>query len=130
MESQNARLEVYRKGLDGDQQRLQLALAEKDAEIKVRMKTIIVYVRCCFIMKFIIFQSLRSKCEALTRGVSKLEDKCTHLSTTVDTLNNQLERSAVNEGDLQVSSIIRSTLDKIILNRIKCWRIEIRAWEI
>ena len=34
-ETQNARLEVYRKGLDGDQQRLHLALSEKDSEIKV-----------------------------------------------------------------------------------------------
>lgn len=34
-ETQNARLEVRRKGLEGDQMRLQVALGEKDEEIKV-----------------------------------------------------------------------------------------------
>ena len=48
------------------------------------------------------FKALRTKCEALTRGVTRLEDKCTNLSTNVDQLSSQLERSAQNESELQV----------------------------
>jgi phage shock protein A len=55
-------------------------------------------------------QSLRAKCDSLGRGLSTLEDKCTALSSTVDSLNVQLERSLHNESDLQskVSQLSRS----------------------
>ncbi|XP_059085482.1 rootletin-like isoform X2 [Tigriopus californicus] len=78
-ESQLARFEIHRKSVDGDQQRLQFVISEKDQEIK----------------------SLRSKVDSLTGGVSKLEDKCIRLTSNVDQLNIQLERSAQNESDLQ-----------------------------
>ena len=79
-ESQLARMEVGRRGLEGDQQRLHGALEDKESEAR----------------------ALRAKCDSLTRGVAALEDKCSGLAATVDGLNSQLERSAQNEGELQV----------------------------
>ncbi len=52
-------------------------------------------------MLLVLFQSLRGKCDSLSVGVSRLEDKCASLSSTVDALNVQLERSAAAETDLQ-----------------------------
>ncbi len=46
-------------------------------------------------------QGLKSKCEKLGSGVSKLEDKCDALSIDVDKLNIQLEKSLNNEHELQ-----------------------------
>ncbi len=54
-----------------------------------------------------IFQTLRTKCESLSRGMSRLEDKCANLACTVDSLNVQLEQSVQNEADLKVVYMIR-----------------------
>ncbi len=99
-ESQIARLEVGRKGLEGDQQRMQIALDEKESEIKVRANSSVM--GAASNISIPPFQALKSKCDGLTRGVTRLEDKCSGLSATVDGLNSQLDRSAQNEGELQV----------------------------
>ena len=45
---------------------------------------------------------MRAKCESLTRGVSRLEDRCAELASTVDKLNAQIERSARSEQEMEV----------------------------
>jgi len=59
----------------------------------------------------IIFQTLAAKCESLTRGVSHLEEKCIDLSSTVDDLKGQLDRSEENEEELRqrVAQLARAT---------------------
>ena len=46
-------------------------------------------------------QNLKNKSDKLSRGVTTLESKCSDLSITVDTLNNQLEKSVKNENELR-----------------------------
>ncbi len=78
---------------------------EDNAVLEVFLACIAKFVGCC--------QALKSKCESLTRGVAMLEDKCSNLAATVDGLNTQLDRSAQNEGELQVGKILH-------MYRVRC----------
>jgi chaperonin cofactor prefoldin len=89
-----------KKGLETEHAKLQGLLLDKDAEIKVFIGQTFRIVAKAY--KEVFPQTLRSKCECLNRGVSKLEDKCSSLSSTVDNLNTQLEKSIQNEEDLKV----------------------------
>ncbi|KAF4520433.1 hypothetical protein B566_EDAN004004 [Ephemera danica] len=90
-ESRGTKLELQRLSLEGDLQRLQMMMQEKD-------------VHC---------QKLHDKTDMQARTVASLEERCSSLKSTIDQLNIALERASSGEGDLkaEIHELRRSLLD-------------------
>lgn len=76
---------------EGDLQRLQMILQEKDTAI----------------------QKLQEKCDNQARTVASLEERCVSLKSTIDQLNLSLERAAAGENELraEMQSLQRQLID-------------------
>ncbi|XP_026814438.1 rootletin isoform X2 [Rhopalosiphum maidis] len=90
-ESKATKLEILRIGLDGDLQRLQMMLQEKDSHI----------------------QKLEEKRESHSKASAALEERCVSLTATIERLNASLTHATANECDLkaQIQALQRSLHD-------------------
>ncbi|KAF6213862.1 hypothetical protein GE061_011587 [Apolygus lucorum] len=90
-EARATKLELQRMGMEGDIQRLQMMLQEKEATI----------------------QKLQERVESESATVAELEERCGSLKSTVDQLNQTLERASLSERELnkEISSLQRTLTD-------------------
>ncbi|XP_046406098.1 rootletin [Ischnura elegans] len=93
-EGRATKLELQRLALDGDLQRMQMVLQEKDAHI----------------------QKIQEKSEMQGRTVASLEERCGSLKATVEQLRLSLERAAAAESELrsEVQRLNRALLDSSV----------------
>lgn len=115
-ENRSTKLELQRMSAEGDLQRLQMMLHEKDDTIQVHMKTISRKKMNTLIrfMNFIIcFQKIQEKCEHQSRTIASLEERCVSLKSTIDQMNISLEKASQNESDLklEMQSLQRNLMD-------------------
>ncbi|XP_066156628.1 rootletin isoform X1 [Euwallacea fornicatus] len=78
-ESRSTKLELQRMSAEGDLQRLQMMLQEKDNAI----------------------QKLQEKCDVQSRSTASLEERCVSLKSTIDQLNCSLEKASNGESELK-----------------------------
>ncbi|KAK2575631.1 hypothetical protein KPH14_011894 [Odynerus spinipes] len=78
-EARATKLELQRMSLDGDLQRLQMMLQEREANI----------------------QKLQDRCDAQNRTIAGLEERCASLKSTIEQLNLALEKSFNVESELK-----------------------------
>lgn len=78
-EGRASKLDLQRVALEGDIQRLQLALQEKDNNVR----------------------TLQERLENQARASAQLEDRCISLKTTVDQLKERVQSSAITETELR-----------------------------
>ncbi|XP_073992313.1 ciliary rootlet coiled-coil, rootletin isoform X3 [Rhodnius prolixus] len=90
-EARATKLELQRMGMEGDIQRLQLMLTEKEAAI----------------------QKLQERVEHESSTVAELEERCGSLKSTVDQLNQSLERAGSTERELnnEIHSLQKTLAD-------------------
>lgn len=96
-ENRASKLELQRMSMEGDLQRLQMMLQEKDASI----------------------QRMQEKCETHGRTIASLEERCVSLKSTIDQLNSTLERAAATESELrsEIQNTQRNLLDTTALSQ-------------
>ncbi|KAF7402943.1 hypothetical protein HZH66_005210 [Vespula vulgaris] len=78
-EARATKLELQRMSLEGDLQRLQMMLQEREANI----------------------QKLQDRCETQNRTTAGLEERCASLKSTIEQLNLALEKSFNTESELK-----------------------------
>lgn len=108
MENRSTKLELQRMSTEGDLQRLQMIVQEKDATIQVTNKCV------SFCKQFkVLFQKLQEKCDVQSRTLASLEERCASLKSTIDQLNLSLERAAAGENELraEIQNMQRQLLD-------------------
>ena len=91
------RLELMSRTTEGERDRLQALILEKDSEI----------------------QSLNARCESMNSGVLTLEDKCANLEATVDQLHHELKKEAIAEQEVRPIKIISALSDNLQLDRLE-----------
>lgn len=79
VEGRASKLDLQRVAMEGDLTRLQMALQEKDCNIR----------------------QVSERLDNQTRAMTQLEDRCTSLKSTVDQLKERLQKAAVTETQLQ-----------------------------
>ncbi|XP_062565905.1 rootletin isoform X1 [Armigeres subalbatus] len=91
-EGRASKLDLQRVALEGDIQRLQMALQEKDCTIR----------------------NLQERLENQQRSGTQLEDRCAALKSTVDQLKERLQASAITETELrgEIAGLQRHNTDQ------------------
>lgn len=109
-EGRAGKLELQRVSLEGDIQRLQMMLHEKEANMQVRSAHFQQHERK---LTFLFLQKLQERCEAQGRSMASLEERCASLKSTIDQLNVALERADSSENDfrIQLQNLERTLLD-------------------
>lgn len=78
-EGRASKLDLQRVALEGDIQRLQMALQEKDCQLR----------------------NLQERWEQASKSSTQLEDRCVALKTTIDQLKDRVQAAAITETELK-----------------------------
>lgn len=128
-ESRATKLELQRMGLDGDLQRLQMVLQEKDSHLAVSTRYPYpnrVGVDPALTPRSVILQKLQERCEQQGRLVASLEERCASMKNTIDQLNLSLERAAAGESELraEIQSLQRTLIDTSSTSQASCEKLK------
>lgn len=91
-EGRSSKLDLQRVALEGDIQRLQMALQEKDCALK----------------------NVQERWEHANKSSAQLEDRCVALKTTIDQLKDRLQAAAIAETELkaEINSLNKERSDQ------------------
>lgn len=128
-ESRATKLELQRMGLDGDLQRLQMVLQEKDSHlaVSIRYPPSLPYPnRVGVDTALTLVQKLQERCEQQGRLVASLEERCASMKNTIDQLNLSLERAAAGESELraEIQSLQRTLIDTSSTSQASCEKLK------
>lgn len=91
-EGRSSKLDLQRVALEGDIQRLQMAMQEKDCQLR----------------------NVQERWENASKSATQLEDRCGALKTTIDQLKDRLQSSAIAETELkaEINSLHKERSDQ------------------
>jgi rootletin len=91
-EGRGSKLDLQRVALEGDIQRLQMAMQEKDCQLR----------------------NIQERWENSSKSATQLEDRCVALKTTIDQLKDRLQAAAIAETELkaEINSLHKERVDQ------------------
>lgn len=103
-ENRATQMEVHRMSLEGDLQRLQMIIQEKEGTILVTRLVQQPFAKSKLRYNdghFVELQKLQERCDTQTRSITSLEERCSSLKSTIEQMNHSLEKAASTESEMK-----------------------------